>query len=138
MAAAANMVQLAALVGNTARATILSALMGGQALTAGELAARANFQIHCQRTYDEAGRRPAARGDTETPQPLLSHRSQWPRCWKASWPLLPLKPRPAISHVRTKMTDYVRRAPCYHHLAGQLGVTIADADDSKRIYRSIR
>jgi Helix-turn-helix domain len=33
----------AALVGDTARATMLSALMGGQALTASELAARASI-----------------------------------------------------------------------------------------------
>src|SRR5205807_4932747 len=38
MVAAANMVEVAALVGDTARATILAALMGGQALTASELA----------------------------------------------------------------------------------------------------
>jgi DNA-binding transcriptional ArsR family regulator len=36
--AAANMVEIAALVGDTARATILAALMGGQALTSSELA----------------------------------------------------------------------------------------------------
>src|SRR5437879_12787390 len=36
--AAANMVEVAALVGDTARATMLAALMGGQALTSSELA----------------------------------------------------------------------------------------------------
>ena len=41
MVAAANMVEVAALVGDTARATMLAALMGGQALTASELAALA-------------------------------------------------------------------------------------------------
>src|SRR5258708_26832715 len=43
MVAAANLVEVAALVGDTARATMLSALMGGQALTASELAARARI-----------------------------------------------------------------------------------------------
>jgi hypothetical protein len=38
MVAAANMVEVAALVGNTTRATVLAALMGGQALTGSELA----------------------------------------------------------------------------------------------------
>src|SRR5829696_9817980 len=38
MVAAANMVEVAALVGDTARATMLAALMGGQALTGTELA----------------------------------------------------------------------------------------------------
>ena len=38
MVAAANLVEVAALVGDTARATMLNALMGGQSLTATELA----------------------------------------------------------------------------------------------------
>src|ERR1044071_7954224 len=38
MVAGANMVEVAALVGDTARATMLAALMGGQALTGTELA----------------------------------------------------------------------------------------------------
>src|ERR1035438_5204614 len=38
MVAAANMVEVAALVGDTARATMLAALMGGQSLTGSELA----------------------------------------------------------------------------------------------------
>ena len=38
MVAAANLVEVAALVGDTARATMLAALMGGQALTGSELA----------------------------------------------------------------------------------------------------
>jgi DNA-binding transcriptional ArsR family regulator len=42
MIAAANLVEVAALVGDTARATMLSALMGGQSLTATELAYCAN------------------------------------------------------------------------------------------------
>jgi len=42
MVAAANLVEGAALVGDTARATMLNALMGGQSLTATELAYCAN------------------------------------------------------------------------------------------------
>ena len=42
MVAAANLVEVAALVGDTARATMLDALMGGQSLTATELAYCAN------------------------------------------------------------------------------------------------
>src|SRR3977135_2850506 len=42
MVAAANLVEVAALVGDTARATMLNALMGGEALTATELAYGAN------------------------------------------------------------------------------------------------
>src|SRR5262245_53940683 len=43
MVAAANLVEVAALVGDTARATMLNALMGGQMLTATELAYCANI-----------------------------------------------------------------------------------------------
>src|SRR5256885_184778 len=43
MVAAANMVEVAALVGDTARATMLAALMGGEALTGSELAFRARI-----------------------------------------------------------------------------------------------
>jgi hypothetical protein len=43
MVAAANLVEVAALVGDTARATMLAALMGGQSLTATELAYCANI-----------------------------------------------------------------------------------------------
>ena len=42
MVAGANMVEVAALVGDTARAMMLAALMGGQALTASELASLAH------------------------------------------------------------------------------------------------
>src|SRR5262245_31665715 len=42
MVAAANLVEVAALVGDTARATMLNALMGGRPLTATELAYCAN------------------------------------------------------------------------------------------------
>src|SRR5437868_11336815 len=46
MVAAANVVEVAALVGDTARATMLAALMGGQSLTASELA----FLAHISRS----------------------------------------------------------------------------------------
>jgi len=58
MVAAANMVEVAALVGDTARATILAALMGGQALTGSELAILARISRPTASTcYDHlAGR----------------------------------------------------------------------------------
>src|SRR5918994_2425611 len=45
MVAAANLVEVAALIGDTARATMLAALTGGQSLTASELA----FLAHISR-----------------------------------------------------------------------------------------
>jgi hypothetical protein len=56
MVAAANLVEVAALVGDTARATMLNALMGGQSLTATELAYGqlpwASLGLRLRRTYD--------------------------------------------------------------------------------------
>jgi len=56
MVAAANLVEVAALVGDTARATMLSALMGGQSLTATELAYGwlpwGSLGLRLRRTYD--------------------------------------------------------------------------------------
>jgi hypothetical protein len=37
-------------------------------------------------------------------------RRWWPRCWKASRPLPPLRFHPVINRVRRKMIDYVSRA----------------------------
>src|SRR5215831_2707153 len=55
MVAAANLVEVAALVGDTARATMLSALMGGRSLTATELACGrlpwASLGLRFRRTY---------------------------------------------------------------------------------------
>ena len=49
MVAAANMVEVAALVGDTARATMLAALMGGQSLTSSELALLAHISRHASK-----------------------------------------------------------------------------------------
>src|SRR5207244_3363301 len=62
MVAAANLVEVAALVGDTARATILAALMGGQALTGSELAylarvSRPTASQHLLRSPGRPGRR---------------------------------------------------------------------------------
>jgi hypothetical protein len=58
MVAAANMVEIAALVGDTARATMLAALMGGQALTSSELAGLARVS---RATASELGKLTQAR-----------------------------------------------------------------------------
>ena len=62
MVAAANMVEVAALVGDTARATMLAALMGGQALTSSELAILRASRGHRERAPDENG--PGAAADS--------------------------------------------------------------------------
>ena len=75
MAAAANMVEVAALVGDTARATMLAALMGGQALTGSELAALARISRPTASEHlTQTGRGAAAHRHQEAAQPLLPHR----------------------------------------------------------------
>ena len=59
MVTAANLVEVAALVGDTARATMLYALMGGQSLTATELAYCASLSRDGERPPEQAGCRAA-------------------------------------------------------------------------------
>jgi len=67
MVAAANLVGVAALVGDTARATMFNALMGGQSLTATELA-------YC----------------ASAASAIIGSRPRWSRqCWRASRSLPP-------------------------------------------------
>jgi DNA-binding transcriptional ArsR family regulator len=129
MVAAANMVEVAALVGDTARATILAALMGGQALTAGELASLAH--ISPPTASEHLARLTDARLISNTKQGRF-------RYYKIASPLVaqmlehiilvaaievPLRYQP-----RSIQDDALRFArTCYDHLAGQVGVAIADA-----------
>src|SRR5262249_27765596 len=64
MVAAANLVEVAALVGDTARATILAALMGGQALTGSELAYLARVSRFGPGLAHPGARQPCAAVDT--------------------------------------------------------------------------
>jgi DNA-binding transcriptional ArsR family regulator len=129
MVAAANMVEVAALVGDTARATMLAALMGGQALTSSELAFRARIS------------RPTA---SEHLSKLVNARlvtvmqNQRYRYYRIASPLVArmlesIKLVAAIEvpprhQSRSADDDRMRFArTCYDHLAGTLGVAIADA-----------
>src|SRR5262245_65393863 len=86
MVAAANLVEVAALVGDTARATMLNALMGGQSLTATELAYCAN--VSRSTASDHLSKLVAARLLTVTRNRRFSYyriASRWSRqCWRAS------------------------------------------------------
>ena len=129
MVAAANLVEVAALVGDTARATMLAALMGGQALTSSELAALAH--VSRPTASGHLGKMVAAR--------LLSvsqerrHRyyriasPQVARMLESITAVAALE-TPARYRPRSIKDDALRFArTCYDHLAGQLGVAIADA-----------
>ena len=134
MTASANMVEVAALVGDTARATMLSALMGGQALTSSELAGIAHVS------------RSTASGHLHklTAAKLLSVTSRRRhRYYRIASPLVARMlesikavaalETPARYRPRSANDDALRFArTCYDHLAGQLGVAIADAMTAKR------
>src|SRR5713226_4076174 len=129
MVAAANMVEVAALVGDTARATIIAALMGGQALTASELAYLAG--VSRPTASEHLVKLVAAR--------LLSVTSQGRfRYYRIASPLVArmLESIIAVAAIevppryqpRSMRDDALRFArTCYDHLAGQVGVAIADA-----------
>jgi DNA-binding transcriptional ArsR family regulator len=134
MVAAANMVEVAALVGDTARATMLAALMGGQALTSSELAALAHIS------------RPTASGHLAklTGARLLSVTSKRRnRYYRIASPLVArmLESIKAVAALevpprhqpRSAEGDALRFArTCYDHLAGRLGVALADALVARR------
>ena len=123
------MVEVAALVGDTARATMLAALMGGQALTASELASRA--RISRSTASGHLGKLVGAR--------LLDvTQKRRNRYYRIASPLVAgmLEGIKAVAAIevpqrhqpRSVGDDRLRFArTCYDHLAGQVGVAIADA-----------
>src|SRR5262252_915959 len=129
MSAGANMVEVAALIGDTARATMLAALMGGQSLTASELAYLA--RISRPTASEHLGKLVNAR--------LLSvTQKRRNRYYRIASPLVArmLESIKAVAAIevppryqpRSARDDALRFArTCYDHLAGRLGVAIADA-----------
>jgi DNA-binding transcriptional ArsR family regulator len=127
MQAAPQMAEVAALVGDPARANILCALLDGRALTATELAFAAGVspqttsghlaKLHAARLIDlcKQGRHRYYRlAGTHVGQMLESI-------------MTVALTGPPRYQPRTKADDQVRHArTCYDHLAGQLGVGIAD------------
>jgi DNA-binding transcriptional ArsR family regulator len=129
MVVAANLVEVAALVGDTARATILAALMSGQALTASELA------------YIARVSRPTASGHltklVEARLIAVTRQGRY-RYYRIASPLvarmlesiiavaaIDVPPRYQPRSIRDDALRFART--CYDHLAGQVGVAIADA-----------
>jgi DNA-binding transcriptional ArsR family regulator len=134
MVAAANMVEVAALVGDTAHATMLAALMAGQALTSSELAALARVS------------RPTASGHLGKlvgARRLSVTQKRRNRYYRIASPLVAKMlesinavaalETPARYQPRSVEGDALRFArTCYDHLAERLGVAIADALVAKR------
>src|ERR1035437_10074534 len=129
MVAVANMVEIAALVGDTARATMLAALMGGQALTSSELASLAHVS------------RSTASGHLSklvNARLLAVTQKRRNRYYRIASPLVAKMlesikavaaiETPARYRPRSAQDDALRFArTCYDHVAGKLGVAIADA-----------
>jgi DNA-binding transcriptional ArsR family regulator len=128
MVAAANLVEVAALVGDTARATMLAALMNGQALTGSELADLARV------TRPTASQHLAKLTQARLIGVIKQGRFSYYRI------VSPLVARmlesiiavaaidvPARYRPRSAQDDALAFArTCYDHLAGRLGVAIAD------------
>jgi DNA-binding transcriptional ArsR family regulator len=129
MAAGANLVEVAALVGDVARATMLAALMGGQSLTATELAYRAN--ISRSTASGHLSRLVAARLLVVTRKRRFSYyriASPLVATMLESIKLVAAIEVPPRHHPRSAHDEALRFArSCYDHLAGRAGVAITDA-----------
>ena len=126
---AANVVEVAALVGDTARATMLAALMGGEALTATELAYSANIS------------RSTASGHLSrlvNARLLVVNRKRRFAYYRIASPLVAgmMESIKAVAAIEVPPRHRPRSAEeeaqrfarsCYDHLAGRLGVAVADA-----------
>jgi len=128
MTADVRMAEVAALVGDPARANILEALMGGRALTAGELVAAAGVSPqttsgHLAKLAD--GRLIACiKQGRHRYYRIANHRvAEMLEAIMALVADAPPRHRPA-----SKVDDAMRTArTCYDHFAGKLGVGLTDA-----------
>jgi DNA-binding transcriptional ArsR family regulator len=123
-----TLAELAALIGDVARANILSALMDGRALTAGELAWHAG--VSAQTTSGHLAK--LAEGRLVTLERQGRHRYfrlASPEVAHAVEALMTVAISGPKRHRPTGPRDEALRAArtCYDHLAGRLGVALADA-----------
>jgi len=129
MVAAANMVEVAALVGDTARATMLAALMGGQALTGSELAylarvSRPTASEHLAKLVEArllSVTRKRRFNYYRIASPLVARMLESMKAVAA----IEMPPRYQPRSARDDALRFART--CYDHLAGQAAVRIADA-----------
>jgi DNA-binding transcriptional ArsR family regulator len=122
--------EIATLAGDPARASMLQALMGGRALTAGELANAAG--ITPQTASGHLARMTAAGLVNFVKQGRHRyHRLASPAVALMMESIMQVacEARPAPKHLTIGPRDEALRAAriCYDHLAGQLGVALADA-----------
>lgn len=129
MTEVSNLVEVAALVGDTARATMLAVLMSGEALTATELA----YCAHISRSTasEHLSKLVAARLLAVTRKRRFCYyrlASPLIAAMLESMKLVAAIEVPPRHRARSAQDDAVRFArTCYDHLAGRAGVAIADA-----------
>ena len=129
MVAAANLVEVAALVGDTARATMLAALMGGQSLTGTELAylarvSRPTASEHLAKLVDArllAVTRRRRFAYYRVASPLVARMLESLQAVAA----IEVPPRHEPRSAADEALRFART--CYDHLAGTVGVALADA-----------
>lgn len=129
MVAAANIIEIAALVGDTARATVLNALMGGQALTSTELARIAGVAKSTMSEHLARLERAGLVSSTEHQQ-YKYYRIASPRVAQMmkSIKVVAAIDCPPRHKPKSAKDDAVRAArTCYDHFAGRFGVALADA-----------
>jgi DNA-binding transcriptional ArsR family regulator len=119
---------VAALLGEPARAAMVSALHDGRSLPAGELARRAGVSAstasgHLARLVD-GGILAAERSGRHRYFRLAG--GQVAAAWEALAPLAPPQPVRTLRQANVGLA-LARARTCYDHLAGKLGVAVADA-----------
>jgi DNA-binding transcriptional ArsR family regulator len=127
MSVAPQIAEVAALVGDPARANILCALLGGRAITAAELAYAAN--VSPQTASEHLSKLTAARLLTVMKQGRHRYyRLAGPHVGQMLESIMNVAlTGPPRFQPRSKANDALRHArTCYDHFAGQLGVGIAD------------
>jgi DNA-binding transcriptional ArsR family regulator len=130
----ADLTLIGRMLGDDHRAQFLLALIGGQELPAGELAARSGASsslasAHLAKLLDAGLVSVARRGRQR------HYRLAGPQVARAIEGLLAIAPaRPARGLRDSSRGQAIRRArTCYDHLAGRLGVTLTDALERQRI-----
>jgi DNA-binding transcriptional ArsR family regulator len=132
MSNAPQIAEVAALVGDPARANMLVALLGGHALTATELAYAAG--VSPQTTSGHLGKLSAARLVVLMKQGRHHYyRLTGPHVGHMLESIMHVAmDGPPRYQPRSKTDDQMRHArTCYDHIAGELGVGLADYDDAR-------
>jgi DNA-binding transcriptional ArsR family regulator len=127
MSVAPQIAEVAALVGDPARANMLCALLGGRAITAAELAHAAN--VSPPTASEHLAKLTAARLLVVTKQGRHRYyRLAGPHVGQMLESIMNVAVTgPPRFQPRSKADDVMRRArTCYDHIAGALGVAIAD------------